>query len=295
MPVNMLTTTGSFKQEDVVHAGRPDPTKTRSLTVDPDKVTADANAQKIIKPGAILYKIAGAEKHRVGIRSKLEAAITTSDTSIELVEEGKTYTNKTARYFADGDVLKVLRPYGTVTLSATWAIDDTVTVTIDGHGITYTAASATLFDVATGLAAAINADPIAGQIVEAIADGVVVYIFAKELRVYSLAEAVVTAGTGEATASGTELTGNVTVGTVNASGVNTTAGTLTLTSTAAIALPAGAPIGIEGTPYGVILAPYDLLDGESDVSAYGAVMLYEERLPYWDGDIAKNLPELTFV
>lgn len=295
MPVNMLTTTGSFKQEDTVHAGRPDPTKTRSLTVDPDKVAADANAQKIIKPGTILYKISGATQHRVGIRSKLENAITTSSTALTLIEEGATYTNKTARYFADGDVLKVLRPYGTVTLSATWAANDTVTVIVDGHGVTYIAASSTLSDIATGLAAAINADSILGQIVEAIAIGAVVYIFAKELRVYSLSEAVVTAGDGDAAASGAQLVGNVTIGTVNASGVNTTAGTLTLTSTAAIALPAGAPIGIEGTPYGVVLAPYDLIDGESDVSAYSAVPLFESRLAYWDGDIAKNLPELSFA
>lgn len=295
MPTNLLHTANQFKQEDVIPASAMGLLSPRALTVDASKIEADANAKKIIRPGMILYKITGSELGRVGCRTKLESAITTSSTSLALIQQGKVYQSETAQFFAEGDVLKVIRPYGTVILANTWAANDTATVTIDGHPVTYEATSATLSDIATALATAINTDAIAGQLVDAIADGAVVYLFAKQLKAYSLAAAESTAGTGTATTSGTELVGNTTIGTINTNGIDLVNGTVTLTSTAAIALPAGAPIGIDATPWGLVIGAHDASKADTDVTGFTGGPVYGERLPYWDQDIASAMPQLTFV
>ena len=296
MPTGLLHTTNSFEQEDVIHASEAGLFSPRALTLDPAKFTANANAKKILRAGSIIYKIAGATMHRAGIRTKLDAAITASSTTVlDLVQQGAIHKSETAGYFVAGDVLKVLRPYGSITLADTWAGSDTATATVDGHAVTFTAAGATLADIATGLAAAINADPILSKLVVAIADGAVVYIFSLSLKPYSLAAAETTAGDGTATASGTDLTGNVTIGTIASNGVDVPNGQVTLAAAAAISLPSGAPIGIEGTPWGLTMGAFDIGKADNDVTGFTGGPVYGDRLVYWDDDIAAALPQITFV
>ena len=294
MPTNLLHTTNSFLQEDVIHASDVGLQSRRALTVDDAKVMADAGGKKIVRPGLILYKIAGATKHRVGLRATLAAAITASSTtSLNLGEIGKIYQSKAAQYFAPGDVVKVLRPYATVTLALTWDDDDTATLVINGQTRVFTPGSATLATGAATVAAAINADPVLSKIVVAIAAGAIIYLFSKSLAPFSLAASADTTGNGTATAS-TVLSG-VTVGTIDTAGVNVTAGTVTLAAAAAVSLPIGAPVGVEGEPWGLILGAHDAGKADNDIAGFTGGAMYGDRIPYWDGDIAAALNNITLV
>lgn len=295
MPTNLLHTTNSFLQEDVIHASDVGMQSRRALTVDDAKVMADAGGKKIVRPGLILYKISGATKHRVGLRATLAAAVTASSTtSLNLGDIGKIYQSKAAQYFAPGDVVKVLRPFATVTLALTWADDDTLTLLINGHTRIFTPGSATLATGVATVATAINADPVLSKLVTAIPADAILYLFSKSLEPFSLS--VVgdgTAGDGTATAS-TVLSG-VTVGTIDTAGVNVTAGTVTLAAAAAVTLPIGAPVGVDGEPWGLILGAHDAGKADNDIAGFTGGAMYGDRIPYWDGDIAAALNNITFV
>ena len=296
MPVNLVQAIASFGQEDVILASDAGLLSRRALTIDPDKIQTGPNGEKVIRPGLVLYKIAGATLHRVGLRTTLAAAATASSTtSLTLAEFGKIYQSKAAQYFAPGDVLKVLRPYGTITLALTWDTDDTVTVVVAGRSVTYTPGSATLATAATNLAAAINANPAHSELVTAIAAGAVVYLFSKTRDAYSLSVSETTTGDGTATASGATLVGNVTIGTIDTAGVNVTAGTVTLAAASAVTLPIGAPIGVEGEPWGLIFNAHNAAKFDNDIAGFNGAAVYGDRLPYWDGDIAKALNQIYFV
>jgi hypothetical protein len=292
MPVNLLKEIAGFDQEDVILASDAGLLTRRALTVDPDKIQANADGEKVIRPGVILYKIAGATKHRVGLRANLAAAITASSTtSLNLGEIGKVYQSKAAQYFAPGDVVKVLRPYATITISGTWAEANVLTLVVNGQTKAVTAGSSNTATVATTVAAAINADPSLSKVVLAIAGGSVVYLFSQSLEPFSLS--ATENASGDATVSA--VTSGVTVGTIDTAGVNVAAGTVTLAAAAAVTLPAGAPVGVEGEAWGLVVGPHNAGKFDSDVTGYTGGAVYGERLPYWDGDIANALDQIYFV
>jgi len=292
MPTNLLHTTNSFLQEDVIHASDVGLQSRRALTVDDTKVMADAGGKKIVRPGLILYKIAGATKHRVGLRAKLAAAVTASSTtSLNLGDIGKVYQSKAAQYFAPGDVVKVLRPYATMTIAGTWVEASVITLVLNGLTKLITAGSATVATIATNVANAINADPALNKVVEAVAGGAIVYIFSKTSAPFSVSATE----NADGTAVVSTVTVGATVGTIDTAGVNVTAGTVTLAAAAAITLPAGAPVGVEGEPWGLILGAHDAGKADNDIAGFTGGSVYGERIPYWDGDIAAALDNITFV
>lgn len=295
MPTNLLHTTNSFLQEDVIHASDVGLQSRRALTVDPAKITADAGGKKIVRPGLILYKIAGATKHRVGIRANLAAAITASSTtSLNLGNIGVIYQSKAAQYFSPGDVVSVLRPYATITLALTWDSDDTVTVVLNGNTRAFTPGSATLATGAATVAAAINANPVFNKIVTAIAAGAIIYLFSTSREPFSLSISG-DGTTGDGTATASAVTGNVTVGTIDTAGVNVTAGTVTLAAASAVTLPIGAPVGVDGEPWGLILGAYDAGKADNDIAGFTGGAMYRERIPYWDDEVAAALNNITFA
>ena len=267
-----------------------------ALTIDASQVQADAEGNKVVRPGSILYKGSGGDG-RLNVRAKLDTAVTASSTtSLGIAEYSDQYTSQMAQFFNAADVLKVLRPYSFITLADTWDADDTLAIVVDGQSVTYTPGSATLSTAAANTATAINADPYHSKLVEAIAAGAVIYLFSKSLRTYSLAVTATTTGNGTATANDSTLVGNVTIGTVDAGGVNVSGGTLTLAAAASVSLPSGAPIGLSGwTPHSVVHYSSDLTEGETDISGVFAALVYGDRLPYWDDDIASELPEIKFA
>ena len=293
---NMTFGNLTFNQEEHILANNEGIRRRLALTVDPALVQPDSVSNKVVRPGSILYRLAGGGG-RLNVRAKLETAIAASTTTaLELGTQGIQYASEMAQFFNDGDILKVLRPYSFMTLSGTWDTDDTLTLTVDGQAVTYTPGSATLATGAANTAAAINADPYHGKLVEAIAADDVIYLFSKTLRTYSLAATATTTGNGDVTANDATLVGNVTIGTVDANGVNVAAGTVTLNAAATISLPADAPIGLsDGTPYSLVISPFNLAEGETDISGIMSGSIYGQRLPYWDEDIASHLPEITFA
>ncbi|MBD1871963.1 hypothetical protein H6F75_00565 [Nodosilinea sp. FACHB-131] len=294
MAVNLIQSTGSFAQEDVIVASDAGLLSRRGLTVDPDKIAADAGGKKIIRPGTILYKIEGATKHRVGLRAKLAAAVTSgATTALNLGEIGISYKTKAAQYFAPGDVIKVLRPYATLTLAGTWAADDEITVTVNGQSKVIIAGSTTLATIATNVATAINGDGALSTVVEAIAAGAVVSLFSRTLEAFE----VLATDDGAGTVTASAVTpGGATVGTIDANGVNATTGLVTLAAAAAVSLPIGAPVGVaEGKPWGLILEAHDAGKFDNDIAGFTGAAVYGDRLPYWDSDIAKSLGQIYFV
>ena len=285
----------SFFPESNVLASDEDIRHNLALTIAPSSI-APIDGRQTVRPGSVLYKL-GSEA-RVNIRTSLKLATTSgATTTVTLADEpGLQYSSKTARFFKPGDVLQVTRPMGTVTLALTWAAADTVTVTVAGQPITYAATSGTLADIATGLAAKINATPPVNQLVEAIAAGAIVYLFSQSNAVLSLTVAAVTDGNGTATASGAALVPNAPLGTIDANGVNAAAGTVTLAAAAGTTLPIGAPVGIAGAvAHGLVVNSFEVAEGQNDISSVYSAFVWGERLPYWDGDIAAQLPEIRFA
>ncbi len=95
---------------------------------------------------------------------------------------------------------------GSITVGGTWAQNDTITATINGSGVTYTAGAApTTATVASGLAAAWNADATGKTLAYASATGsVVTFNQLTDVAAYTLAASKVSTS-GTATASGANL------------------------------------------------------------------------------------------
>lgn len=284
----------TFRQEEHIIANDQGLRMRPALTVDADLVQLDADGNKVVRPGSILYKLASG-KGRLNVRATLGAAVTASSTtSLNLGNQGVQYTSKMAQFFNAGDVIRVLRPYATITLALTWDADDTVTVILNGNTRVFTPGSATLSTGAATVATAINADPVFSKLVVAIASGAIIYLFSRSLAPFSLS--ITGDGTtGDGTATASTVLSNVTVGTIDTAGVNVTAGTVTLAAAAAVTLPSGAPVGLaDAAPYSVVHYSANLAEGETDISGLMSALIYGDRLPYWDGDIAAELPEIKF-
>ncbi|MEM6838132.1 MAG: hypothetical protein AAF609_14905, partial [Cyanobacteria bacterium P01_C01_bin.120] len=281
----------TFNQEQHILASEEGIRRRPALTVDENQVQLGVSGNKIVRPGSILYKD-GNNNGRLNVRTKTGAAVTAAFTTfIDIAPFTGQYDSEMVQFLDDGDVLQVLRPYSFITLADTWDADDTAALVIDGQSVTYTPGSADLNTAASNLAVAINADFYHSKLVEAVTEGSIVYIFSRSRRTYSLAVTATTTGDGTATANDATLVGGVEVGTIDAGGVNVSLGTVTLAAAAAVSLPSGAPIGVSGwVPYSVVKDSFNLAEGETDISGLLAALIYGERLPYWDEDIASELP-----
>jgi len=281
----------TFRQEEHIIANDQGLRMRPALTVDADLVQRDVDGNKVVRPGSILYRLASG-KGRLNVRATLGAAVTASSTtSLNLGNQGVQYTSKMAQFFNAGDVLRVVRPYATITFVGTWAADSVTTLVLNGLTRTIVAGSTTLATIATNAATAINADPVLSKVVEAIAAGAILYLFSRSSASFTVS--ATENADGSVTVS-TVLAG-VTVGTIDTAGVNVTAGTVTLAAAAAVSLPVGAPVGLTGAePYSVVHYSANLAEGETDISGLMSALIYGDRLPYWDGDIAAELPEIKF-
>jgi hypothetical protein len=185
-----------------------------------------------------------------------------------------------------------------ILLTGTWAADDTLTVTVGGVSFTHTAASATLSEIATGATAALNADPSLSSMIDAYATGASLYLISKDFFTpYSIAEAVVTAGDGDAAVQNSlsVLTPNQSIGTIDTSGVNDALNQLTIASAASISGGVGVPIGVVSTPLGMLGTGLDMTYDPPEQGLYTSGSVYGDRLPYWDGELARLFPEITRV
>ena len=275
----------------------------RSFQVDKSKVTSFAGAegriQRIVRPGAFAGSTGVAGTVRPLPRGKVadNAGVASTTTVISLA---------TANHFIATEELSVLAPYAVLTLAGTWAASDDAVAVIDGVSITYTATGAVLADIATGLAAAINASPYLSRKVMAIADGAVVYVYAKDFEsLYTTTASETTAGDGTLTAGAAAMVAGASIGTI--ASVDADALTVTLSAASAVSLPVGFPIGVagslpyddNGSGYGM-LSPNQTLDLEwSEMENMHGVFVgatvYKDKLPYIDDQLKKLFPEMQFI
>lgn len=261
-----------------------------SITLADTGIPADLEGNKTFPAGMFIANAGGVDRLLPRATVTTNAIVASTTTALTL---------SPYMVFKTGDVIRVVEPYATVTLSGSIANTETVTVTINGVAIVYTASgSPTLAAAATAITALINTDSRTKGIVNAIADGAVIYIFAKNgISNYTLTAAD-TAASGTATASSATLLSNVSVGTVAATTVVQTSGnigTVTLASAASVSLPVGAHIGVlVDEIYGVYPHSVDMSDKAAvDIAPVAAAHgVYKAALPYHDFDIERRLPEL---
>lgn len=282
----MKYTTESFDGDNDLLAGVNGMRSPVHVTLDPEKVSADAEGKKSLAPGFWVAK--SGEYGRPLPRTKLKTDITTATTVVEV--------NK-AQCFVAGDVVRIVPASAQIDLTGTWAAGNTLTVTVAGLDYTYTATGSDTTVIADEAAAGINADPTMNMLATAIASGSSLFILGKDfITPRSIA---VSASGGSATAS---VAGSQQVllpfrelGTVDAGGVNVGTNQLTLTNTAAFAAPVGMPVGTADRPIGLHLRSLDLLEQAVEVGLYTSVSLKRGALPYTDGGLMALFPEIQVV
>lgn len=261
-----------------------------SLTVTSDYLGIDADGRKALTAGHFVARVGS--NYRFLPRATVSTAFSTGAATGNV--------SSPANVFIPGDVLYIVHPYASITFASTWAINDTVTITVNGISLTVTAASATLATIATAVAAAINASAQLGSIVQAFATGAQVFIYAANGRsLYSISSAESTVGTGTAAVdnSATALAfNNTAIGTVSV--VNPSTGLITLTGNAGINVPVGARIGVKvNEVLGVYPHSIDFTDQPRKEIApvKQARGVYIGALPYYDTALAEDLPGIVFA
>lgn len=286
MPTNLLLAHSEFSAEDSVLASFEGMRVGKSLTIDLTKFGNNADGSKMLRSGDVIADI-GNGYGRPLPRARTAAALTTSQNTV---------TTANARFFIPGDVLTIPTPSARITLGGTWAQNDTATVTVAGQSAVATAgASPTPTTVAAALATAVNNGAV-GLLVQAIADGTDVWLFAKSDRAHTVAVSRTGSGTIALAGSATALASGLAIGTIAANGVNVNTNVVTLTGNATNPLPNGAPIGVSGANVaGIVLTPIIFSVMSNDVACYVGATVWETRMPYWDGSLKSALPEIVLI
>ena len=274
----------SYKARAVIH-------KTLDLTF----LQPDENGSKFVKQGSIYCTIPNSPLICVLPITRVTTAVAVSGTAVVVND---------AKVFKVGGVLVVVRPYARITLAGTTAINNTISVVLQGQTYIYTllAGDTTQALTAISLAAFLNAQPVFADRVTAVASASIVYLYSKTQVAYTLAVSV-TGGGVTATASDAVMQENTVIGTIFS--INPLTNTITLTSGSVIVLPIGAPIGIATEQSQIIgMACYRLFVDSTnkrlypqseDVAVYTEADVYTSLIPFWDRWISQALPQITSV
>lgn len=261
------------------------------VTIDATKCQLNADNLKPLAPGTF---ISGSnDAARPLPRTKVTTtAVTASSTTVITVTD--------ASFFVDADVLRILPPSAEIALTGTWATPDDLTVTVGGVSATYelVAGDTTKAIAVASAAAAFNANPSLSKMVTFLAAGDSLFVYANDfLTPYTIAEAVDTAGDGDAAVQDSQavLVPNKTIGTIDTDGVSDANNQLTIASAAAYDVPIGMPIGVVSTPLGMLGSGIDLTFDAPEQGLYTSGSVYGDRLPYWDGELKRLFPEITLV
>lgn len=259
----------------VNHEGLSAPT---SLTLDPTKVGLNTQGDKMVEPGEFLAEVAGVGRKLP--RTLLAAASATNSATVTVAN---------ASPFVADDVL-VGFATGIVTLSGTWAAEDTLEVVIGAYSQTYTAADNSQAAVATAAVAAFNAG-VLGKVASFYALGSAIYVQMDNLIPVTMSATATTAGTGDATVT---AIADQALGTV----ASVSGNVITLDENADTAMPTGLRVGIAGAVVkGLNIRPTDLLSTKDveTIGCYICANVNTERLPYLDGEIKAQFPKLSFL
>ena len=238
------------------------------LTIDVNQMTLDREGLYPIAPGTWAMGPKGAARPLPA--SKLAASV------VGTADQVLTVNSQTIGYFQTGDVLKVLSPMIQLELSGTYAVSDTITLTIDSIDYVYTAVDTSAADVALGLADWINENPEFVDEIEAIRDNEDVYVLSDKVSPVAIA----TSGSGVIgiADSLTAFTPNQEIGTIDSNGVNVTDFTLTLEAVSPIDLPEGMPVGVVGDVIGILARAIELTQSGYEHAVYTSGPIYAERM-----------------
>ena len=256
-------------------------------------IAPDANGKQIVPAGSFVTLTGGYARFLA--RSIVASAFSTGSPNGQLSLPYNT--------FKAGDTLYSVEPFGSITIGGTYLASETVSVTISGFNIVVTTGSTDNPTIAATVAAAINADPILGSLVQAIASSAVIYIIGKDGHTaQTLVSAGRNAGNTGASAAGTSTVSASTLQ-VNTTPLGVIAsvdvlGNVTLTGNAAFNLPVGARVGV---PFGQLIGVYchsiDFYTFPSlDIApCFGNhTGIYTCNLPYIDEDIKRRLNRFVF-
>jgi hypothetical protein len=258
---------------------------------------AQGITQKIVPPGAFAAAIPGSSLFRVLPRTKLAAASATNSPSL-------TVKAHTAQFFVPGDTLSVPVPFTQVTFANSWVAGETLTITVGGRVFSYVVPNPAPVDntaLAADVASKIAKSAINGIVDAYSAGAVLTLVSANDVAdAFTVAE---TSSAGTALPASGNLAAGGSVGTVQSVNYNpdTNTHTITLTGNAGTALPIGTPIGDPR------YSPVDLgmmspnvainLSWEPNTheACFTSLTVYKDRLPHWDGQLARLFREITLV
>ncbi|GAA6622912.1 hypothetical protein [Scytonema sp. NUACC26] len=243
-----------------------------SVSISAAHVSINNAAVKAVPAGLFVAKVGNV--NRFLPRSTVKTATSTSANTLQPV---------VPQVFIPGDVLYVIQPYATITITSVSATQ-TQTVTVSGYTATATATTSNTTITAQEVVTAINNTAGINQFVYALNLANVVYVFGKDgVSTYAISEG----GTVTSTLSGAALAFNTTaIGTIQ--GYDYTTGTFTLAANATVALPIGAVVGV------LVDEIYGLHNHSIDFTIYPnhTIALYTQsaacriqHLPHFDDNI----------
>ena len=193
-----------------------------------------------------------------------------------------------AQPFIAGDVVRVQAPYARILFAGDWAAADTMALTIGGQTFTYTAVAGdnVLSALATNFSNFLNNQPGFARGYQAFQGGNNTGFIAKDfLSTPAISATATTAGTGTGVIqdSLTALTPGQTIGTISASGVNTSTNELTFTANVSIPVLTGLPIGADSEPLALNgNNEKEVTQETNDVAGYRDGELWTALMPYYD-------------
>ena len=265
---------------------------TKSVTVEGQYVGLNNRGLKVVPAGLFLAEVGGV--NRFLPRDTVQTAVVGStDTAIEIT---------LPEVFLAGDELYHLEPRGLITLAATWAAADTVTITFiePSLGInvsyTHTQVGADLAALDDELVAALNTmtNPLYPYARFEVGAAGEIEVYSRGLE-FEMVAAASTAGDGTATVTTPIDSTPLLIGTIQT--VDYMNSTINLAAASAVDLGVGARFGVLASNiYGLYNHSKDFTEVPScDLKAIErADRVYKAVLPYYDAELDARFPNMIF-
>lgn len=271
MATNMRSKVGSYTDYPELFATQ-HMRATRSITMDLSRIGFNEKGVKTLPQGSVIFELPSGMGRAMACTKLKSASLTTSPT---LSVENETLFN------VDDEVC-VAYDTAIITVSGTWATNDTITV--NGKVITVTSVDNSLTKVVNKVASQING----------VVSGNDIFVFTD----YKMNDFVVSETGANGTVTITlQPTAMPSVGKI----ASISPGVLTLTANSSLKLPANTKLSISVTPAmirGITRHPFNLEFKETnmhspqsnDVAVYEMCAPYASRLPFWNSQVQSALP-----
>lgn len=257
---------------------------TKSITAVRDRIKLNER-KKWALPAGLFWARIGTSWHPLP-RTELTQAIT-----------GTTGKLKNYQLFKVGDVLTIVEPYLMLTVTAL-AVNGTVIIDVNGNKHTFTflgTLGSTVQNAATEMAAFINASGILNRFLRAVADGAAVHLFARDgVTCHTV---TLTGGTITRAPSNGIMTAQTPVGTISKFD-EVDPSLITLTASATNPVPVGGKVGVYVDEIGGLFpftTDWTIKPEQNLALVTGAKGVYEQNLPYIDGEVKLATPNITYA